>query len=99
MSFDDVYWIVWLAVIFLPYELYAAFSKKKGDTLSENVWDWFAVKNTEAKHGKLRRFILWAFLASLLSHFIYATTVLPVIGFGIGVGWSIYYHYAHEVKR
>lgn len=98
MKFDDVYWIIWLVVIFLPYEVYAALSKTPGDTLSENVWDWFAVKHTQAKYGKLRRFVLWGFITALASHFIYATTVIPVIVFGVGIAWAIYYHYAHEVN-
>jgi len=96
MEFHDIYWMFWLALIFLPYELYAAFSKKKGDTLSENVWDWFAIKKTDAKYGSLRRLTLMAFLVSLSSHFVYTTSVFWVILFGVGVAGSIVYHYARE---
>lgn len=99
LSFDDVYWLIWLVVIFLPFELWAAFSKKKGDTFSENVWDWFAIRRLDAPLGFLRRFFLAAFLTGLGSHFLFATSVVPVIVFGVGVGWSIYYHYTHEVRR
>jgi hypothetical protein len=93
---DDLIWLVWLLIIFLPYELYAAFTKKKGDTLSENTWDWFAIKNRGAKFRNARRFILLGFWVSLGSHFVFATTVLPVILFGIGMGWSIWYYYRRE---
>lgn len=96
MQFNDIYWLMVIFLFFLPYEVYAAFSKKKGDTLSENVWDWFAIKRPWMKYGRLRRFILWAFLTGLVSHFIYATTVVPVIVFGVGVAWSIFYHYKYE---
>jgi hypothetical protein len=99
MDFHDFYWIIWLGFLFLPYEIYAAFSKKPGDTLSENVWDWFAIKNRGAKYGRLRRLILFGFWIGLGSHFIYGTTVLPVIVGGIGMAWSIWFHYKNEVPR
>jgi len=99
MALDDFYWVVWLLVIFLPYELYGAFSKKDGDTLSENVWDWFAVKNKNAKYGRLRRLILFGFWVGLGSHFVFATSVLPVIIGGIGMAWSIGYYYLKEKKH
>jgi hypothetical protein len=69
-------WLVWLA-LFGVLEAYALWSPKAGDTLSEHVWEWFAI----APHGeadkrpvtpgiRLRRFALGAFLAWLSLHFL-----------------------------
>lgn len=96
LDFDDWYWLIFLGVVFLTYEIYAAFSKKKGDTLSENVWDWFAIKKVDAPYGPFRRFVLMGFMTSLTSHFVYATPVGYVIAFGVGVVWSILYYYLVE---
>lgn len=96
MEFDDIYWIAWLLLIFLPYELYAALSPKDGDTLSENIWDWFAIKNKAAKHGRIRRFALIGMLVTLSFHFVYQTSVVWFILFSIGGVASIAYHYLRE---
>jgi hypothetical protein len=99
MEFNDIYWLAWLLLLFLPYEVYGAFSEKKGDTLSENVWDWFAVKNKQAKYGRARRFILLGFLVTLSFHFVYATSPAWMILFAVGMAASIAYHYAAERKH
>lgn len=43
MSSWTVAWIAWIAA-FAVIEGFALVNKKPGDTLSENVWRWFAVK-------------------------------------------------------
>jgi len=59
-------WVGWiLAFIFI--EGLALFNKKKGDTLSENVWRWFGVKSS----GKsLRTMGLFGFMLWLTIHFV-----------------------------
>lgn len=99
MIFDDLWWLVWLLVIFLPFELIMAMDKKPGGTLSENVWDWFAIRNKKAKFGHSRRLVLAGFMVALTFHFVYATSVLWVILTGIGMGASIAYHYAVERRK
>jgi hypothetical protein len=66
-------WVGWL-VLFLVFEVYAAFSKEDDDTLSENVWIWF--------DRTWERVVLGAFMLSLTSHFVFETTVLPIIVLG-----------------
>ena len=65
-----VAWIGWLA-LFLIYEVYAALSKEDDDTLSENVWLWFD-KTWE-------RAALGAFMLALTTHFVFTSTVLPIV--------------------
>lgn len=65
-------WLGWLA-IFLMLEGYALASPKTGDTLSEHVWEWFAIGNERrpiTAGVRLRRFALLAFMAWLSLHFI-----------------------------
>lgn len=97
MSFDDYYWLGWL-VLLVVYELYAAFNKKPGDTLSENVWDWFAIRRPGAKYGTLRRALLAGFLMALTGHFVYDAPVTFIVVFSFGLAWSVYYFYKHEAK-
>jgi hypothetical protein len=93
------YWVGWLLIGFLPIELYAAWSKEKGDTLSENIWDWFAIVARGKKHGRLRRFILLGFISVLASHFIFATPATWVVIFGAGIGWAIWYSLKHDRRE
>ena len=65
-----VAWIGWI-ILFLVFEVYAAFSGQDDDTLSENVWLWFD-KTWE-------RATLAVFFLALTSHFVFTTTVLPII--------------------
>jgi hypothetical protein len=99
MEFHDWWWLIWIAAVFLPYELYAAFSKKKGDTLSENVWAWFAINQPDARYGRLRRLVLIGFWCALGSHFVYGTPVTFVVIFGVGMAASVWFHYRKERKR
>ncbi len=67
MSWWTVGWLVWLGM-FLAIEGAAIARRDKGDTLSEHVWKWFAIKD-KPKGWKLRRLALLAFWAWLTVHF------------------------------
>ena len=64
-----VVWLGWL-VLFLVYELYAAVAPPLGDTLSENVWDWFGVRS-KRPYSTLRRLVLAVFMVTLTLHFVF----------------------------
>jgi hypothetical protein len=100
VAFHDWYWLIWLVVIFLIYELYAArFTPDKKDTFSEWSWDVFAVRRRGAPYGPLRRFILQGMTISLYFHLNYATSAWPVGIFGVGVAWTLLYHFGIEMRR
>lgn len=61
-------WIGWI-VAFLVIEGLALTNKEPGDTLSEHVWKWAAVRG-QGRAVKLRRFILLTLLAWLIVHFL-----------------------------
>ena len=61
-------WVAWIAA-FGVIEGVALFNKKKGDTLSENVWRWFKVKDPDSSGRSLRMGVLGAFLIWMLVHF------------------------------
>ena len=65
-------WIGW-GGYFAIWEGLAIFNDKKGDTLSEHVWRWFAVKDsrkaTAFTRKSIRRAGLLAFMAWLTTHF------------------------------
>lgn len=61
-------WIIWIGM-FLAIEGQALLNDREGDTLSEHVWKWFAIKD-KPRWYKLRRFALLAFLAWLTTHFL-----------------------------
>ncbi len=75
MSIWSWLWIVWL-LSFAVIEGIALFNGEKDDTLSEHVWKWFAIGRNGEDRPKVtgsvraRRFILLAFMAWLLVHFI-----------------------------
>lgn len=87
----DVIWIGWL-VLFLVYEVYAALSTPKGDTLSEATWRWFGIKGP--KRHPARRVVLAAFMLALTSHFVLGTSSAPIIGCGVlmvaTIAWSVW---------
>lgn len=97
MAFSDWYWVIWLGVGFLAFELYAHFfTPEKKDTLSQWVWDVFAVARPNRRFGRLRRGILLGLVLTLSAHFIYMTPVGLVVVFMVGTAWSIYYTLRHE---
>lgn len=72
MSSYTVAWLLWIAA-FLVIEGAAILDRRRGDTLSEHVWKWFAVRVAAGKTAKarnFRRFALLAFLAWLVIHFL-----------------------------
>lgn len=73
MSLSTWGWLLWIAA-FLAMEIPELLNNATGDTLSEKVWSWFAIKNaTSGKArvaGQARRFVLVAFLAWLCLHFL-----------------------------
>lgn len=68
MSAYTIAWIAWMA-IFGVVEGLALFNKKPGDTLSEHVWKWFAIKTGKRSDG-WRRTILAMGLLWLALHFL-----------------------------
>jgi len=62
-------WAVWLAA-FAVIEGKALRDNRKNDTLSEHVWQWFAVKDKGAPYGQLRRATLAMGMAWLAGHFL-----------------------------
>lgn len=80
MSGWTIAWLLWIAAFF-AIELPALLNKQRGDTLSEHIWQWFAVKWSPrtgvGPHGSpfvsvawvyLRRGVLALFLVWLLLH-------------------------------
>lgn len=62
-------WLLWI-IAFLVWEGLALFNKKKGDTLSEHVWDWFSVKEQSSRKRTIRMVGLVGFMAWLSIHFV-----------------------------
>lgn len=76
MSLWAVAWLGW-AAYFLIVEGLALFGSSPGSTLSEHVWTWFGTARGPGPAGRqpsgwtrLRRFVLLAFLAWLVAHFL-----------------------------
>jgi hypothetical protein len=59
-------WLLWIAMFFV-IEMPAVFNKRPGDTLSEHIWAWFAIKD-KPKGWRMRRLTLIAALAWLVLH-------------------------------
>ena len=68
MSGWTVAWIGWIAM-FATVEGAALVTKKPGATLSAHVWAWFSIKG-KSTGWRARRFVLAAFLAWLVLHFL-----------------------------
>ncbi|WP_330478689.1 hypothetical protein OG301_26790 [Streptomyces platensis] len=65
-------WVVWLAA-FGVIEGLALARKRPGDTLSEHVWQWFAINQRDQMPSgltRLRRFALLAGVTWLGVHFV-----------------------------
>lgn len=69
MDIFTIAWISWFT-IFGIIEGIALFNKREGDTLSEHVWNWFAVKGEGSRLQWPRRIALWGFLSWLVIHFV-----------------------------
>lgn len=93
-----VVWCGWL-LLFLVYEVYAAKAEPKGDTLSENVWDWFGVRGYRP-WAPVRRAFLGAFMLTLTAHFVFARPGgLGVILAGVPVALIIAYSICFERRK
>lgn len=71
-----VAWLLWLGA-FGVIEGRALANKRKGDTLSEHVWKWFATAKSKTPEKdqptgwvRLRRVSLLAFMGWLTAHFL-----------------------------
>ena len=69
-------WLGW-GLIFCVVEGVALFNSRTGDTLSEHAWQWLGYSMTgrgplrqPSGWTRLRRFVLLAFLAWLVAHFL-----------------------------
>jgi hypothetical protein len=103
MDASGWYWLVWLFVVFLPVELYAAYATPgRKDTFSHFIWWAFAIKPSWAalvpgyrppRWARGRRLILAGFMGSLSGHFVFGWSSVPLIAFGIGVvfvlAWAV----------
>ncbi len=64
-------WIVWLGV-FVPLEAYGLWTNRRGDTLSENVWNWFHVMDKRPTVLTwILRAVLLIFLGWLAGHLVF----------------------------
>ena len=59
-------WVIWI-LAFGIIEAIAVIDKKKGDTLSEHIWKWFAIDNKEPFY-KFKRLTLVTFLVWFAIH-------------------------------
>lgn len=95
MDFADHFWLIWLGM-FLVLEIPAAVWRPRW-TLSAHVWKWFAIgQNWKENLAWLRWAILAGITISTTVHFLFEASATPIIVFGAGVAWSIWYHYRHE---
>lgn len=68
MSLYVAAWILWI-LAFLAIELSALFNRRPGDTLSELVWNLFAIRG-KPLGWQLRRLALALGLVWLVAHFL-----------------------------
>lgn len=87
------YWLVGLVLLFLPVELFAAIhpkDKARGGTFSEFVWWAFGIKarpdGRPVRYAGARHFVLTGMCVSLLVHFRFEMSFVPVAVFGALVG-------------
>lgn len=69
MDLYTVAWLSWLG-IFVVIEGTALFNKRDGDTFSDHIWSWFAVKDKTAKFWQLRRTVLLVSVTWIAAHFL-----------------------------
>ena len=72
---DWLFTAAWIAVIvwFVVWEAWAIIRKRRGDTLSEHVWDWFCLRGKKANKSRwciIRRVIFFGFWTWLTIHFL-----------------------------
>jgi len=64
-----LFWLLWIG-LFFGIEIPALRNKVVGDTFSEHVWRWAAVKSQTAAFKRLRRLALLVFVTWLSVHFL-----------------------------
>jgi hypothetical protein len=86
------YWAAGLFFLFLPVELFAAISKRpgwQGGTFSEFIWWTFGIKprpdGKPVRYAAARHYILIAMCASLLAHFGFGFSFIPLAVCGVPV--------------
>jgi len=96
MDFGDVYWLTFVGLLFLIMEIPSAIWRPRW-TLSHHIWAWFAIgKPPGMNWGWFRWLILAGLTLSTTAHFLFLTSAIPIIVFGVGAAWSIYYYYRYE---
>jgi hypothetical protein len=70
MSGWEWYWLAFLLIGFGVPEAIALARREKGDTLSESVWKWFAIRKGKGHFKWARRGVLALFLGWLTVHFL-----------------------------
>ena len=61
-------WLLWLAM-FACIEAPALLNKTKGDSFSEHIWSWFAIRD-KPRQWRARRAVLLAAVTWLAVHFL-----------------------------
>lgn len=81
MTSDTIFTIAWVSVLvwFIVWETWALIRRRRGDTLSEHVWDWFCLRGK--KQGKsawciIRRVAFYSFWIWLTVHFLSGGAIL-----------------------
>jgi hypothetical protein len=65
----SLYWALWFGVGFLPFELWALFTGRNHDTLSDNVWRLIGLDN--GSPWSFAHFAVAAGMVWLLFHFVF----------------------------
>lgn len=72
---DWLFTVAWLTILawFVVWEAVAIVRKRRGDTLSEHVWDWFCLRGNKKDKGSwciIRRILFFGFWLWLTVHFL-----------------------------
>ncbi|MCP4900209.1 MAG: hypothetical protein GY906_24825 [bacterium] len=100
MSYDwtDYWWLLLVFGFFLIPELVAKFDKRFEGTKSEWIWRIWALKKRNQRYKFLRRWSFSAFWVGLSLHFLFTTSVWPVIIYGAPAAFWIWYSMKYETK-
>ncbi len=102
ISVWTVLWLLWICA-FLGIEIPAALNKTTGDTLSENMWNWFSVGQRK-RWWKIRLVVLGVFwvLGVGVAHFMFRasalwTVILPGIPFAAVIVYAVVFESDSQV--
>jgi hypothetical protein len=78
---DWLFTVAWVAVLlwFVVWEGLALWRKRRGDTLSEHVWQWFCLSGPKAGKSRwciVRRVFFIGFWAWLTLHFVFGGSIV-----------------------